>query len=44
MILLDTHVVIWLAHEHHRLSPKAHAAIQEARKKAPGSQVTDEFI
>ena len=36
MILLDTHVVIWLAHEHHRISSKAHAAIREARKKARG--------
>ena len=36
MILLDTHVVIWLAHEHHRISSRAHAAIQEARKKARG--------
>jgi PIN domain nuclease of toxin-antitoxin system len=36
LILLDTHVVIWLAHEHHRISSRAHAAIQEARKKARG--------
>lgn len=40
MILLDTHVVIWLAHEHHRISPRARAAIQEARKKAHGLAIS----
>jgi PIN domain nuclease of toxin-antitoxin system len=40
LILLDTHVVIWLAHEHHRISSRAHAAIQEARKKASGLAIS----
>ena len=40
MILLDTHVVTWLAHEHHRLSPRAHAAIREARKKERGLAIS----
>ena len=40
LILLDTHVVIWLAHEHHRISSKAHAAIQEARKKQRGLAIS----
>ena len=31
MILLDTHVVIWLAQEFERLSPPAKAAIAEGR-------------
>ena len=41
MILLDTHVVVWLAQEHHRLSPKAQATIEEARKKEGGIAVSD---
>ncbi len=36
MILLDTHVVIWLARDHHRISSKAHEAIQEARNNGRG--------
>jgi PIN domain nuclease of toxin-antitoxin system len=40
LILLDTHVVIWLAHEHHRISSKAHAAIQEARDKERGLAIS----
>jgi PIN domain nuclease of toxin-antitoxin system len=31
MILLDTHVLIWLLAESHKLSARARAAIQEAR-------------
>ncbi len=40
MILLDTHVVIWLAHEYHRISPRARSAIQEARKKERGLAIS----
>lgn len=40
MILLDTHVVIWLAGDHRRISPKAHKAIQEARAKEQGLAVS----
>jgi PIN domain nuclease of toxin-antitoxin system len=40
LILLDTHAVIWLAHEHRRLSSRAHAAIQEARKKGRGIAIS----
>ena len=32
MILLDTHVVVWLAADDPRLSTKARAAIEEARR------------
>jgi len=41
LILLDTHAVIWLAHEHTRISSRAHAAIQDARKKARGLAIAD---
>ena len=40
MILLDTHVVIWLAQDYQRISPKAHAAIQNARSKERGVAVS----
>lgn len=40
MILLDTHVVIWLAQDYERLSSRAHAAIQDARKKQRGLAVS----
>jgi PIN domain nuclease of toxin-antitoxin system len=33
MILLDTHVLIWMASEPKRLSKKARAAIRDARQK-----------
>lgn len=33
MILLDTHVLIWLAQDYQRISPAARSAINEARKK-----------
>lgn len=36
MILLDTHVVIWLALDYARLSAKAQSAIEEARRKDRG--------
>jgi PIN domain nuclease of toxin-antitoxin system len=41
LILLDTHVVVWLAQEYHRVTPKARATIQEAREKEGGIAVSD---
>ncbi len=40
MILLDTHVVIWLAGDHQRISPRAQKAIQDARAKEQGLAVS----
>ncbi len=40
MILLDTHVVIWLSYDHARISPKAQAAIEEERTKGSGIAVS----
>jgi PIN domain nuclease of toxin-antitoxin system len=39
LILLDTHVVIWLAQDYSRISAKARLAIEEARKKSRGVAV-----
>jgi PIN domain nuclease of toxin-antitoxin system len=41
VILLDTHVVIWLAQDYQRISPAARSAIKEARKKDRGIAVSD---
>jgi PIN domain nuclease of toxin-antitoxin system len=41
VILLDTHVVIWLAQDFARISPKALAAIEDARQKSSGIAVSD---
>src|SRR5437879_13328945 len=41
MILLDTHVVVWLALEPARISKKARAAIEETRQGAEGLAVSD---
>ncbi|MGD0568880.1 MAG: type II toxin-antitoxin system VapC family toxin [Candidatus Sulfotelmatobacter sp.] len=41
MILLDTHVVVWLAGEEHRLSSKAKTAIDEARQTEQGLAISD---
>ena len=41
MILLDTHVVIWLAQDYQRISPAAQAAIEDARNKGRGLAVAD---
>jgi PIN domain nuclease of toxin-antitoxin system len=41
MILLDTHVVIWLAMEPARISKKARAAIEEARHAGQGLAISD---
>ena len=40
MILLDTHVVVWLAQDYQRISPKAQATIEEAREKNGGIAVS----
>jgi len=40
LILLDTHVVIWLAQDYQRISPKARAAIQDARSNERGLAVS----
>ena len=41
MILLDTHVVLWLAFEDAKISRKARAAIEEARKSGEGLAISD---
>jgi PIN domain nuclease of toxin-antitoxin system len=41
VILLDTHVVIWLAFEQSRLSRAARAAIDTARKNAEALAISD---
>lgn len=40
LILLDTHVVIWLAQDYERISSTARATIREARKKERGLAVS----
>lgn len=39
MILLDTHVVIWLAQDYGQISPKAKSAIERARREDSGLAV-----
>ena len=41
MILVDTHVVLWLAFHRDRLSKKAHEVIEEARKSKDGLAICD---
>ena len=41
VILVDTHVVVWLAFDQHRISGKARAAIDDARKKGQGLAISD---
>ena len=41
MVLLDTHVVIWLALEPGRISKRARAAIQETRQRGEGLAISD---
>ena len=41
LILLDTHVVVWLAGEEYRLSSKAKTAIDKARQTEQGLAVSD---
>ena len=41
MILVDTHVVVWLAFDQGQLSKKAKAAIDDARKNGDGLAISD---
>jgi PIN domain nuclease of toxin-antitoxin system len=41
VILVDTHVVAWLAFDQDRISRKARSAIDEARKNADGLAISD---
>jgi PIN domain nuclease of toxin-antitoxin system len=41
MILVDTHVVVWLAFDHDRISKKARAAIDGARQNGEGLAICD---
>ncbi len=41
MILVDTHVVVWLAFEQDKISRKARAAIDEARNFGDGLAISD---
>src|SRR5579863_2584183 len=41
LILLDTHVVIWLAQDYQRISKAAQAAIEDTRNKDRGLAVAD---
>ena len=41
MILVDTHVVVWLVFEAERVSAKARSAISDARKSANGLAISD---
>jgi PIN domain nuclease of toxin-antitoxin system len=41
VILPDTHVVIWLAQDYHRISPAAQSKIEDARRKDRGLAVSD---
>ena len=41
MILCDTHVVVWLALEPHRISRKARAAIEETRQRGEALAISD---
>lgn len=41
MILVDTHVVVWLAFDQDQLSRKARTAIDQARRGADGLAISD---
>ena len=41
MILVDTHVVVWLALDQGQLSKKARAAIDDARRNGDGLAISD---
>lgn len=41
MILVDTHVVVWLAFDQERISRNARTAIDDARKYADGLAISD---
>ena len=40
MILIDTHVVVWLAFDESRLSRNARAAVKDARQKGEGLAIS----
>ena len=40
MILLDTHIAIWLAQDYQRISPTARSKIEDARRKEQGLAVS----
>jgi PIN domain nuclease of toxin-antitoxin system len=40
LILLDTHVVIWLAQDHERISSQGHSAIKKARARDGGLAIS----
>ncbi len=40
LILLDTHVIIWLSYDYGRISTKAQAAIKDARQKESGLAIS----
>jgi PIN domain nuclease of toxin-antitoxin system len=41
MILVDTHIVVWLAFDQDQISRKARSAIDDARKNADGLAISD---
>jgi PIN domain nuclease of toxin-antitoxin system len=41
VILVDTHVVVWLAFDQNQISRKARTAINDARKNAGGLAISD---
>jgi PIN domain nuclease of toxin-antitoxin system len=41
VILIDTHVIVWLAFDQTQLSRKARTAIDDARKNAAGLAISD---
>jgi PIN domain nuclease of toxin-antitoxin system len=41
VILVDTHVVVWLAFDQEQISRKARTAIEDARKNADGLAISD---
>ena len=41
MILVDTHVVVWLAFDQNKVSRKARVAIDHARKSAAGLAISE---
>jgi PIN domain nuclease of toxin-antitoxin system len=41
VILVDTHVVVWLAFDQDQISKKARTAIDDARKNADGLAISD---
>ncbi len=41
MILVDTHIVVWLAFDQDQISKKARSAIDDARKNADGLAISD---